>query len=212
MIEASDLLLLVLDLCADRRLICTDRGNEISLLSTVMQKCTKSGHEKCTTLPGTTWQPSRVSEEVAMITEEANMDIWALHREGHSMRYIARKLGLHRNTVKKHIVGKRLHEYRRSGARRSLPAPFVRMIQDWLSQDSYQASWVFERLKSTGKAGGLPGEVIEMTVGYTAIPVHFKIRTASGSGMPVSVRTAQQRSISLCRIPLFAAPFEIPSW
>jgi len=88
-----------------------------------------------------------------MITEEANMDIWALHREGHSMRFIARKLGLHRNTVKKYIVGKRLPEYRRSEARRSVLAPFVRIIQDWLSQDTYRASWVFEQLKSIGYTG-----------------------------------------------------------
>jgi DNA-binding NarL/FixJ family response regulator len=48
-----------------------------------------------------------------MITEEAFMDIMALHRQGHAMRFIARKLGLHRNTVKQHILGKRFPEYRR---------------------------------------------------------------------------------------------------
>jgi DNA-binding CsgD family transcriptional regulator len=45
-----------------------------------------------------------------MITEEAFMDIMALHRQGHIMRFIARKLGLHRNTVKKFILGKRFPE------------------------------------------------------------------------------------------------------
>ena len=34
-----------------------------------------------------------------MITEEAFMDILALHRQGHIMRFIAKRLGLHRNTV-----------------------------------------------------------------------------------------------------------------
>jgi len=38
-----------------------------------------------------------------MITEEAFMDIVALHRQGHSIRFIAKKLGMHRNTVKKFI-------------------------------------------------------------------------------------------------------------
>ena len=82
-----------------------------------------------------------------MIPEEAFMDIISLHRQGHSMRFIARKLGLHRNTVKKYILGRRFPEYRRTERRVSILAPFVRMIQDWLSQDNYRASWIFERLK-----------------------------------------------------------------
>ena len=88
-----------------------------------------------------------------MITEEAFMDIMALHRQGHSMRFIARKLGLHRNTVKKFILGKRFPEYQRSERRVSVLAPFVRIIQDWLEQDNYRASWVFERLKPIGYEG-----------------------------------------------------------
>jgi transposase len=89
-----------------------------------------------------------------MITEEAFMDIVALHRQGHKMRFIARKLGLHRNTVKKYILGKRFPEYRRSERRISILAPFARIIQDWLGQDNYRASWIFERLKSMGYTGG----------------------------------------------------------
>ena len=38
-----------------------------------------------------------------MITTEAFMDIISLHRQGFSMRAIAKKLGIHRRTVKKHI-------------------------------------------------------------------------------------------------------------
>ena len=122
-------------------------------LSTVMQKCTKSGNEKCTSPRGLTWYSSRTTEEVAMITEEAFMDIMALHRQGHSMRFIARKLGLHRNTVKKFILGKRFPEYQRSERRVSVLAPFVRIIQDWLEQDNYRASWIFDRLKPIGYEG-----------------------------------------------------------
>lgn len=88
-----------------------------------------------------------------MITKEAFMDIMALHRQGHSMRFIAKKLGLHRNTVKKFIRGQRFPEYRRRERRLSLLTPFVRIIQDWLSQDSYRASWIFERLKPLGYTG-----------------------------------------------------------
>ena len=88
-----------------------------------------------------------------MITEEAFMDIVALHRQGHSIRFIAKKLGMHRNTVKKFIEGRRFPAYDRS--KRGIPilAPFVRLIVDWLSQDDYRASWVFERLKQIGYAG-----------------------------------------------------------
>jgi len=48
-----------------------------------------------------------------MITEEAFMDIMALHRQGHSIRFIAKKLGMHRNTVNKFIQGRRFPEYER---------------------------------------------------------------------------------------------------
>jgi transposase len=88
-----------------------------------------------------------------MITEEAFMDIMALHRQGHSMRFIASKLGLHRSTVKKFIIGKRFPEYRRAKRGICILAPFVRMIQDWLSQDTYRASWIFSQLKQIGYEG-----------------------------------------------------------
>lgn len=88
-----------------------------------------------------------------MIPEEAFMDIISLHRQGHSMRFIARKLGLHRNTVKKYILGRRFPEYRRTERRVSILASFARMIHDWLSQENYRASWIWERLKSLGYTG-----------------------------------------------------------
>jgi len=88
-----------------------------------------------------------------MITEEAFMDIVALHRQGHSIRFIAKKLGMHRNTVKKFIEGRRFPAYDRSKRGISILAPFMRLIIDWLSQDDYRASWVFERLKQIGYGG-----------------------------------------------------------
>jgi transposase len=81
-----------------------------------------------------------------MITQGVVMDTVALHRQGHSMRFIAKKLGLHRNTVKKFILGKRLPKHRRRQRRASVMAPFVRIIQNWLDQDSYRASWILRRL------------------------------------------------------------------
>ena len=88
-----------------------------------------------------------------MITEEAFMDIVALHRQGHSIRFIAKKLGMHRNTVRKFIEGRRFPAYDRNKRCISILAPFMRLILDWLSQDDYRASWVFERLKPIGYAG-----------------------------------------------------------
>jgi transposase len=88
-----------------------------------------------------------------MITEEAFMDMVALHRQGHSIRFIAKKLGMHRNTVKKFIEGRRFPAYDRNKRGISILAPFMRLILDWLSQDDYRASWVFERLKPIGYAG-----------------------------------------------------------
>jgi transposase len=89
-----------------------------------------------------------------MVTEEVFMDIVALHRQSQSMRFIAKRIGLHRNTVKKYILGKRFPEYRRTERRVSILAPFVRIIQDWVSQDNYRASWIFDRLKQIGYTGG----------------------------------------------------------
>ena len=40
-----------------------------------------------------------------MITEEVFMDI-ALHRQSNSIRFIAKKLGIHPNTVKKFICNR----------------------------------------------------------------------------------------------------------
>ena len=48
--------------------------------------------------------PILLREEVAaMISMEGFMDIIALHRQGMSLRAIARKLGVHRDTVKMSI-------------------------------------------------------------------------------------------------------------
>jgi transposase len=88
-----------------------------------------------------------------MITEEAFMDIMALHRQGHSIRFIAKKLGMHRNTVNKFIQGRRFPAYNRGKRGICILTPFVRIILDWLSQDDYRASWVFDRIKQIGYGG-----------------------------------------------------------
>jgi transposase len=70
------------------------------------------------------------------------------------MRFIAKRLALHRNAVKKYILGKRFPEYRRSQRRVSILAPFVRIIQDLVRQDNFRASWIFNRLKQICYTGG----------------------------------------------------------
>ena len=54
-----------------------------------------------------------------MIFTKAFMDILAFHRQGHSMCWIAKKLGIHRDTVKKYIFQKKQPQYRKQKRRES---------------------------------------------------------------------------------------------
>jgi transposase len=89
-----------------------------------------------------------------MIDTEVFMDILAFHRQGHSMRWIAKKLGIHRNTVKKYITQKTRPRYRKQKRRESILSPYHQMIRDWLDQDDFRATWIFDKLKSLGYSGG----------------------------------------------------------
>lgn len=89
-----------------------------------------------------------------MLTTEVFMDILALHRQGHSMRWIAKKLGIHRNTVKKYITQKKPPQYTKKKRRESILAPYHQLIRDWLSDDDFSATWIFDKLKGLGYTGG----------------------------------------------------------
>lgn len=89
-----------------------------------------------------------------MVTTEVFMDILALHRQGLSMRWIAKKLGIHRNTVKRYITEKAPPTYRKQKRRESILAPYHQIIRDWLSQDDFSATWIFDKLKGLGYPGG----------------------------------------------------------
>jgi transposase len=89
-----------------------------------------------------------------MIPTEAFMDILALHRQGHSMRWIAEKLGRHRDTIKKYITEKKKPQYNSQKQRESILTPYHQMIRDWLEQDDYRATWIFDKLKDLGYTGG----------------------------------------------------------
>ncbi len=63
-----------------------------------------------------------------MIAWEVYMDIVALHRQGLSERAIARKLGIHRNTVKKYIRSGQTPKYKKKKRRDSILAPYYRSL------------------------------------------------------------------------------------
>jgi transposase len=65
-----------------------------------------------------------------MVTSEVFMDILSYHRQGFSMRWIAKKLGVHRNTVKRYITEKAPPSYRKKKRRESILAPYHHIIRD----------------------------------------------------------------------------------
>lgn len=88
-----------------------------------------------------------------MVGKEECMDIWALKRQGCSIRAIARKLGIHRKTVRKYLESKELPKYR-SVNRKSGLEPYHQMIADWLSTEDYHATRVHELVVRQGYQGG----------------------------------------------------------
>lgn len=89
-----------------------------------------------------------------MVTTEVFMDILALYRQGRSQRWIAKKLGIHRDTVKKYITEKKPPRYRKRKRRESILAPYHQLIRDWLAEDDFSATWIFDKLKGLGYTGG----------------------------------------------------------
>jgi transposase len=88
-----------------------------------------------------------------MISKEVFMDIIAMHRNGHSIRKIAKICGIHRDTVKRHLENDSFPEYQKEKREVSILDPYTQIIQDYLEQDDYQATWIHDRLKRMGYAG-----------------------------------------------------------
>lgn len=88
-----------------------------------------------------------------MISTEVYMDILALKRQGHSLRWIARKLGIHRKTVKKHLESPSFPAYTRRSTKPSILEPYHQIIRDFLDEDDYRATWIFDRIKRMGYTG-----------------------------------------------------------
>ena len=88
-----------------------------------------------------------------MVGKEECMEIWALKRQGLSNRAIARKLGIHRKTVRKYLETKEFPQYR-SIERKSGLEPYHKMIDDWLGTEDYLATRIYELVKKQGYQGG----------------------------------------------------------
>lgn len=88
-----------------------------------------------------------------MISKEGYMEIKAMVRNGMTVRAISRKLGLHRNTVKKHLMSDDFPQYRKTRRRESILSPYGQTIRDYLEEDDYRATWIHARLKNQGYTG-----------------------------------------------------------
>jgi len=87
-----------------------------------------------------------------MITVEVVMDIRSLAKQGYSHRQIARVTGLHRATVKKYLEEGSVPVYRKR-ARTSSLAPYYGMITDWLEQQDYRGTRVYDLVQQEGYVG-----------------------------------------------------------
>lgn len=82
------------------------------------------------------------------------MDIVALHRQGLSLRQISEKVGRHRNTVTKYIQQGHPPQYQRVKRKDSVLTPYLQLIDEWLQEDNFRATWIFNRIKQLGFGGG----------------------------------------------------------
>jgi len=88
-----------------------------------------------------------------MISAEVFMTIVAMSKiQGFSIRKIAQLTGKHRNTVKHYLEGNEFPRYRRQTKETKLAA-YHQTINDLLSEDAYQATWIYDRLKGMGYTG-----------------------------------------------------------
>jgi len=81
------------------------------------------------------------------------MDIVAMRRNGYSIRKIAKLTGIHRRTVKRHLESNSFPAYKKEKRKLSILEPYTQIIRDYLEQDDYQATWIYDRLKRMGYAG-----------------------------------------------------------
>jgi len=88
-----------------------------------------------------------------VISLEVFMDIFSLRKQGFSMRAIAKKLGIHRTTVKKYLENKMFPTYCKIKRKTSKLDPYRQTIRDFLQEDDYKATWIYDRLGNLGFTG-----------------------------------------------------------
>jgi transposase len=70
-----------------------------------------------------------------------------------SNREIARRTGKHRATIKKYLAGNAFPAYQERRDKETVLSPYRQVIDDYLEQDAYQATWIYDRLKRMGYRG-----------------------------------------------------------
>ncbi|MFQ5606272.1 MAG: IS21 family transposase [bacterium] len=80
------------------------------------------------------------------------MDIWSLKKQGYSDSAIGRKVGLDRRTVKKYLENKEFPRYSAVNRKSDLEQ-YHRLIEDWLSQENYQATRIHDLVVLQGYEG-----------------------------------------------------------
>lgn len=83
------------------------------------------------------------------------MEVLVLKKKGLSLREIARKLGIHRKTVRKYLEHPELiGRYVMSKPGKSMLTPFIGTIDSWLEEDGqYKGTWIYDHLQPLGYTG-----------------------------------------------------------
>lgn len=91
-----------------------------------------------------------------MIALERQLDIHSLHKQGFSNSEIARRVGVDRRTVKRHLDNAdKINQPRTTPTRGSLVDPYRDQIAAFLQEDpDYRATALCQRLKRSGYQGG----------------------------------------------------------
>jgi len=89
-----------------------------------------------------------------MISREKTMDIFVLKKKGLSKNAISRKTGLNWRTIDRYLKNTGERKPYDTTRRASQLKPFYPVINNWLNEDAYTATWIYDRLKPLGYAGG----------------------------------------------------------
>jgi transposase len=56
--------------------------------------------------------------------------------------------------VTKYINQGHPRNYKKTKRKESILTPYLQLIDEWLAQDNYRASWIYQQVKNLGYAGG----------------------------------------------------------